>query len=1800
MKNLTRIILVLVLVIPRTILLQAQEPVTFFIDTVRAEINEPIEVPVFIEDFEDVSGFQFTLQWDTARLTFDSIADLNIPNLNLSNLSTTQADTGILTVAWFSSGLNNISLPDSTLAFNLYYRPFSSCDSTAQVRFTDSPTDQLVVRIINGTPTEIPSAYIDGAIISTCPILEAAGLANNQADGASGCAPFEVNFVDDSNYESDIVNWQWLSGDGQSNTDTNTVFTYSQAGTYTAMLILTDPFRSDTADFIIDVIAQPDISIEVQQDQCNPQAVIFSATNNGAAAISSWRWDFGDMTGSNLQNPLKLFPNLNTTYDITLEVEDENGCTNTFTTTVFVPDFSPISLSVLLQESPGCGSATGRVALAPSGGTPPYTYGWSHDSELMDSIATNLVAGDYDITLTDAQDCTVEFTYTLEPVDIFPTVNLGADIGLCQGQSAMLNAGSEGTDYAWSLDGTTLPDALGATLEVTDPGTYVAIVTNNSNCSTADTVVVSALATPILALANDTTLCTNEFLTLDAQNPGASFSWALNGNPIADATEATLTTTLAGTYTVEVTNTDNCTAQDTFNLQLDTAPIPDLGMDQTICESTTTSLNANASGTFEWFLNGDLIDGATEADLEVTAAGTYVVQISNTNNCTGTDTLELTVNALPAIDLGDDQTICASDSVTLDAGDNGAVFNWTLDGIILVGETMRLLQANQAGTYGVLVTDANNCVNSDTVSLNVIPLPTVELGADQAICMGESTMLVGTSDGLSFQWLLDGSPLAGATDPILEASEAGSYTLQATSADGCSNTDSLSLTVNPLPVVELGADTSFCGPFELLLNAGNEGATFQWFLDGDLLDDETAAILLADAAGSYQVEVTDTNNCSASDSIMLREEGEIMIALGADTLICAGEFVPLQAGVATDDIQWFLDGTPIPGATAPGLNANQAGTYSVALLRGANCVGADTIVVEVSALPAVELGTDQQFCAGGSLTLNANATADTFSWLLNGEPLADASDATLDTSSPGQYEVVATNLPNCTATDLIVVTEVPNPVVDLGPDTTRCTNTTLVLDAGNAGASFNWIVDGELVDEATMASFSPAMSGEHIVVVTDENNCTSSDTTNVTIFPAPSFALPADTIICLEDSLVLMVTVSDADSFHWSLDGVELIGATSAMLPINEAGTYALEASNSSGCSASSAFTATLGDRPPLDLGMDASFCANTSFLVQTNISDATIEWTLDGAPFSPPSPEAFEATSPGVYVASANAGACTAVDTLVLSALPLPTVELGEDTVLCAGDALLLMAMSDAPQLVWTIDGEVVQEGAANLFQTDQSGTYVVSATNAQGCSFADTLLIAEGILPDPTLGANLGICTNDTLVLNAGPGATFEWFFNEILIDTAQSASLSITTPGDYRVMVTSVDNCMGEGAASVAAFAPPPLNLGVDTSICVGTSLPVVLACTECTAEWQDGSNQLARSLGEADTYSVEITSPQGCTAADTLVLGLLERPVVELGDSLELCPNEQLTIEAGTFASYQWSTGASTSAIDFEAPASTSPQDLILWVEVSNEDDCTDRDSIQLTILPVVSAAIETSTNTACEGDTIQLIASGGTLYEWMVPDSIISESDIADPLGFPTETTTFQVLVSNDCPSNVDSAFVTIKIDPAPAATAGPDTCILLGQDYEFSASGGISYAWEENLDFPLSDLGIANPMASPRVTTTYIVEITGENGCSLIDSVQVLIADNPNNFVETVNIITPNGDGQNDFLEFDGLGKYQENELIVFNRWGNIVYQQKTYENDWEGTNNNGQELPAGVYFYVLRIQPGNAEIKSTLTIVRE
>lgn len=341
------------------------------------------------------------------------------------------------------------------------------------------------------------------------------------------------------------------------------------------------------------------------------------------------------------------------------------------------------------------------------------SYLWS-TGDTTQTIMVNS-AGNYSVSITDASGCIGSDTISITQ-GIAPVVNLGPDAEFCEGTTMVLNAGNPGSHYLWSTGDTTKK------ITVVNGGTYSVAVSNNAGCTGYDTIVIIQNPLPLVDLGNDFAFCDGETVSLDAGNTGSEFLWS-NG----EVSQSILVTD-GGTYSVKVTDANGCTASDTVVVTVHAWPVIDLGSDITLCEGDSAQLDAGNTGS-EYLWN----TGATSQTIYVSASALYAVTVTDNNNCTNADTVDVTVHPLPSVYLNaGDTTVClSSSSMPLPkAFPSGGYY--TGDGV-----SENDFNPGVAGlgdhTITYVYTDSFGCSSSDSMVITVVICTQTESLVDESI-----------------------------------------------------------------------------------------------------------------------------------------------------------------------------------------------------------------------------------------------------------------------------------------------------------------------------------------------------------------------------------------------------------------------------------------------------------------------------------------------------------------------------------------------------------------------------------------------------------------------------------------------------------------------------------------------------------------------------------------------------------------------------------------------------------------------------------------------------------------------------------------------------------------------------------------------------------------------------------------------------------------------------------------------------------------------------------------------------------
>jgi gliding motility-associated-like protein len=329
---------------------------------------------------------------------------------------------------------------------------------------------------------------------------------------------------------------------------------------------------------------------------------------------------------------------------------------------------------------------------------------------------------------------------------------------------------------------------------------------------------------------------------------------------------------------------------------------------------------------------------------------------------------------------------------------------------------------------------------------------------------------------------------------------------------------------------------------------------------------------------------------------------------------------------------------------------------------------------------------------------------------------------------------------------------------------------------------------------------------------------------------------------------------------------------------------------------------------------------------------------------------------------------------------------------------------------------------------------------------------------------------------------------------------------------------------------------------------------------------------------------------------LVIKVAANPVTTAVSNSPVCEKSSLLLIGTGGTEYQWSgvnnfssAGASVSVNNVQPEQAGK-----YYVQVTNSDGCKRLDSVMVVVNPAPVAQTSFADAGICEGENIQLESSGGSGYQW-IPATGLSSDIIANPVASPATTVEYSVIVSNQFACK-DTATVVVNVVEVPRADAGPDRWMIEGTPTQLSANAtgyNVSYYWSPAvfMNDPLSLQPIINP---PR-DTNYVLTAVSNDGCGMdTDTMQVFVYKD----VFVPNAFSPNNDGLNDTWNIPALNANPEFELTVFNRQGQIVFQNKKSNRPWNGTF-KGEPQPVGIYVYVIDLKVEGAVLKGTVMLLR-
>lgn len=759
--------------------------------------------------------------------------------------------------------------------------------------------------------------------------------------------------------------------------------------------------------------------------------------------------------------------------------------------------------------------------------------------------------------------------------------------------------------------------------------------------------------------------------------------------------------------------------------------------------------------------------------------------------------------------------------------------------------------------YNVQVTGSAGCAFEDSVLVRVAPAFQVQALTDTVRCAGEEVQLqaeVSSGTGIVWQW----SPATGlsATDvanPVAQPENDITYTVAAANAWGCEAERQFNVAVSKLSEVEAtSSQTSLCYGDEVelsgIVNAAG-GYQTAWAPAAFVADPEAAnSSAQPTAPTDFILMATDDHTgCTMSDTVHVQVSAEYQLTTSPDTTVCTA--LGMQLNVQHDMAQPFT----VSWSPAGNLNAGNilsptilndvSDTYVVQLTDQYGCTATDSITVTV-AFEDLVAPVDLSACAGEQLVLDAGHPGSTYAWNNN------ATTQAITVQQSGQYVVEVTDVSACQMIKTFNVQFDPLPVVDLGADQALCGETELVLDAANAGSSFQWS-NGQTSQQITAQT-----TGDYSVTVTDANGCEASDEVHISFFDMPVNGL-ADITACETEAVVLDAGNADA-TFLWNT-GEE----TQSIIP-HASGTFTVSVTTPEGCSDEFTAEVLLMPQVHVALGNDVELCEGEELWLDAGNDPADFLWNTGATT------NTLQVASSGTYSVLASNGYCEAADTVEVLFHAAPTDHLADATN-CIGGTLSFDAGNEGANYAWNT-GETQQ-----VLTVSQPGLYTVQVTNEHGCT---RTFEAEAFFVDPSsvdLGSDSVLCAGDPIILDAGnAGSSYAWSTGAV------SRTIHPTGTGTYSVVV---DNGYCDATDSVRLiFNPVPDRMPAHTYYtCLDEephAVQVDAGNPGSTFLWADGRDaQVIRAM-QYGWYSVEITNSFGCTRLDSALVEEFCQPTLFL--------------------------------------------------------------------------------------------------------------------------------------------------------------------------------------------------------------------------------------------------------------------------------------------------------------------------------
>jgi gliding motility-associated-like protein len=1488
------------------------------------------------------------------------------------------------------------------------------------------------------------------------------------------------------------------------------------------------------------------------------------------------------------------------------------------------------ALNVTIASTPAtCDNGTNGTATAtPTGGTGPYTYLWSNGGATTQTIM-NLPAGQRCVTVTDSNGCTDSECVTItdgSPINISFTKTNSA----CSLPTGSLTASASGIPgaftYAWNTG------ASGPTINNLAPGQYCVTVTASNGCTESECENIGTLNGPNLQISTTQTTCStsaNGTATVTASGGTMPYTYLWN-DPAPAQTTATATDLAAGSYTVTVTDNGGCSTVMSGTVSAGNGISANASVTSAItCNGANNgAVSVTASGgagvlTYNWS------NGNTGPNITGLIAGTYTVTISDSgSNCTETESVTLTQPSGISLTLTPTSESSGNDgavSTSVSGGTPGYTYLWSN------GATTPNLSNLMGGQYCVTVTDTNGCTKSGCTTVNGLNALQVSLLTSvPESCFNSNNGLLAVlhngSGPFSYSWS-DGTMIVSTTNPATGLG-ADSYSVTVTDSNMTSGVLSNIVLAGPTSDITYSVDKTDVGCFGgttgsigLSISGGNGAPyTVSWS------SGHTGSVITNLPAGSYTPTITDSNGCTkAGTAIVVAQPTSMNITLVSQTNPgCNGELtgeihISVTGGTGPYTYQWF---NPNPmNINSPNLTGLPSGNYSCIVIDANGCMATTgQITLEVVSSPQItavnvsDLDCNGDMSGAISLTVTGGDNDYTFDWA---HIVGTDNPQNLTGLSVGDYFVTVTDGNGCTDIAGPVTIAQPAPIslsiANITPASATVDDGAVDINNPTGGTSpytYQWS------NGATTQDISMLAAGTYTLTVTDSNGCIA--TISVVVPGSLSVNAAITNISCAGAADgAINVSIFGGEPFPAPVNDYQYLwnypvpNATTQDLNNLPPGEYCVTVTDANGLTTSDCFTVTQPNLLVISnfnvINETGNGCnGSINITVAGGTPEYDYQWS-NGA-----TSEDLSNLCKGTYTVSiVDANGCMLISPpITVLPTPMTVVSTTVSPTTCAdsedGEYCISVFGGCEPYNFTLSTGAMMNSitGQNVCFSDLAAGNYMLTISDSDGSTTTPDIVQSFTITSPAPIVITInnqndntgGINCNGTInidVTGAVGSPTYVWSngFN------GQDPSMLCGNGSPYSVIVTDGNQCTATLGGIVINDAPFVEGESSDVSCsdaCDGSiNTTVTFGDSPYTYLWSNAQTTPDLVTICPGEYTVTVTDASGISTVETFNVYGPAQPLAvttvstssENGDNIDGAINIGVTGGWGGYT-YQWSNGATSMDV------AGLEGDMTYFVTVTDANGCEFIHSqyVGLNDIFLTGSEVEEEQCAGIADGFICITTEGGTLphtYLWNV------NGQNNDPCIYALEPGTYQVTVTDA--TGIISKVFTFELN-------GQEPISITFSTATSSAtaipSGGI-----EPYEFQWNNVALDNTATIiDQPTNTYFVVVTDANGCTATESVDIT-GPLGNDCEEANTILSPNGDNANEIFEIL-CSRLYDIDLVVYNRWGQKVYEATDYQNDWTGLDSDGNPLPEDGYFYIVSFQDpddgSDRQIKGYLTILLE